>query len=402
MKRIFSSLISVLILCALFLGGCAPAFSDPMSMENQTLPPTQLPDIPTPEPVFYDPMITISPTSGQAGTLVQIVASGFMPNLPVVVGVGPTNSELVQVAEGMADFSGSFTVQFPVQGSPGMDLKVAISQQGKPGVLAPEQFHIVESSQPVVAISPTYGQAGTLVQVVASGFPPNSPVFVGMGPANAGFGQVAQGATDANGVFVTQVSAEGSLGMMLVFAVNVDGQPGVTSSDQFQITGAVPNPPPSTEGSTVIPTPTLYQDMWATYTNPSFSVSLQYPADWQPVPGYGDTETGIIKYAGINGFFMVNSMDSDSIDLAAAAEANHKLKPYGSQPTIESLEVQGQEARLVLPSSDQPAGMQNQAALIVRYPFVATLVWSPRYFVLWADWPHIRAISETIRFTTLE
>ena len=91
-------------------------------------------------------------------------------------------------------------------------------------------------------------------------------------------------------------------------------------------------------------------------------------------------------------------MDADSIDLAAAHEAEHKLQPYGSNPIIETLQIQGQEARLILPSDDQYPGMQNQAALIVRYPFVASLVWSPRYFVLYADWPHIRTIAETLRF----
>ena len=399
MKSELSFLISVLTVSVLFLGGCAPAFSTPVPMDVPMLPPTQLPVILPTEPVVYDPMLTISPTNGQAGTLIQVVVSGFLPNVPVMVGMGPARSELIQVAQGTTDPNGSFTAQVPAQGSPGMDLIFAATQEGQPGVLASEPFHIQEISQPVVSISPTSGESGTLVQVVASGFSPNSPVSVGMGPANAGFGQVAQGITDENGVFIVDVPVQGSLGMLLVFAVAVEGQPGAFSTDQFQITGAVPNPRPSDEGLLVNPTPTAYQDMWTTYSNQAFAISLQYPADWQPVPGYGDPDTGIIKYAGINGFFQVNSMDADSIDLAAAAEAKHRLQPYGSQPTIESLEIQGQEARLILPSNDQPAGMQNQAALIVRYPFVATLVWSPRYFILWADWPHIRTIAETIRFT---
>ncbi len=93
-------------------------------------------------------------------------------------------------------------------------------------------------------------------------------------------------------------------------------------------------------------------------------------------------------------------MDSDSIDLATAAEAEHKLQPYGSQPTIETLQIQGQEARLILPSDDQPTGMQHQAALIIRYPQPVNVIGTPcRYFVLWADWPHIRTIAQTLRFT---
>lgn len=307
MKSKFLFLILVLILNVLVLGGCAPAFSNPIPMDVPTLPLTQPPVI--------------------------------LPTAPVM-------------------------------------------------------------SEPVVTISPTSGESGTLVQVVASGFPSNSPVSVAMGPVNAGFGQVAQGTTDANGVFIAQVPAQGELGMKLVFAVAVVGQPGVLSAEQFQITGAVPNPAPATEQPHGNPTPTLYLDMWIDYSNPVFAISLQHPADWQSVPGYGSPETGEIKYAGINGFFQINAMDTESIELAAASEANHKLQPYGSQPTIESLQLQGQEARLILPSVDQPAGMQNQAAMIIRYPqpvnISGTLV---RFFVLWADWPHIRTIAQTLRFT---
>lgn len=401
MKSESSNLFSILVLSAIFLGACTPALPSPedVPVEISTLPTPQVPVILPTQPVVYDPRVTISPTSGGPGTLVGVVASGFTPNTPLSVAMGPLNSEAVQVAQGMSDASGSFTAQVPALGAVGMELVIAVAQGGQPGVLAPEHFIILEASQPAVTITPTSGQTGTLVQVIASGFPPNTPVSVGMGPANAGFGQVAEGTTDANGVFITQVPAQGSLGMMLVFAVAAEGQPGVLSSQQFQITGAVPNPQPD-EGSQVIPTPTPYLDMWVTYSSPVFAVSLEHPADWAPVPGYGGPETGDIKYAGISGFFHVNAMDSESIDMVVAAEAYHKLQPYGSQPVIESLQVQGQEARLITPSDDQPVGMGYQAGLIVRYPQPVNISGTPvRFFVLWADQAHIRALAETIRFT---
>jgi hypothetical protein len=247
----------------------------------------------------------------------------------------------------------------------------------------------VKSSEPTFTISPNNGPSGTLVQVVASGFPSNAPVSVALGLVNSVFSQVAQGVTDANGGFTAQVTVEGVPGMSLVFAVVPEGQPGVLSRDQFQIYFAVPNPPPTPP---LISTPTPYEDIWKAFFSPAFAISLQYPADWQPVPGYGSPETGEIRFAGINGFFQIGAMDADSIDQAAAAEAGHRLQPYGSQPTIEILQIQDQEARLILPSDNQPTGMQNQAALIIRYPQVATIVW-------WADWPHIRTIAETLRFT---
>ena len=146
------------------------------------------------------------------------------------------------------------------------------------------------------------------------------------------------------------------------------------------------------------PTPSL--DMWTTFSNPAFAISLQYPGDWLPVTGYGSSEMGEIRFAAINGFFQIGAMDSDSIDLAAAAEAEHRLQPYGSQPIIETLQIQEQDARLIIPSDDQPTGMQNQATLIIRYPQPVNVIGTPcRYFVLYADFPHIRTIAQTLVFT---
>ena len=48
----------------------------------------------------------------------------------------------------------------------------------------------VEQLEPFVSISPTRGSSGTIVQVIANGFPANTPVSVGLGPVNAGFGEV--------------------------------------------------------------------------------------------------------------------------------------------------------------------------------------------------------------------
>jgi hypothetical protein len=402
MKNKLFPLTLALIFSVLFLGGCMPPSSE--NMEIQTALPSQL-SMPTleqlPMPVTpqvavktSEPAVTISPDSGSSGTLVQVIASGFPANAPVWVALGPVNSEFSQVARGVTNANGVFLAQVPVIGEPGMNFIFAVVPEGQPGVLAPDQFQVVAETgtNPAVNIAPTSGPSGTLVHVTATGFPASVPVWVGLGPVNSEFGQVAQGVTDGNGVFLAQVPVMGEPGMKLVFAVVPEGQPGVLSPDQFQVIFAVPNPEPT---PLLIATPTPYLDMWTIFSSPAFAVSLQYPADWQPVPGYGSPETGEIKFAGINGFFQINSMDADSIDLAAAAEAGHRLQPYGTQPTIEILQIQGQEARLILPSNDQ----LYQAALIVRYPPVATLVWSPRYFILWADVPHIRTIAETLRFT---
>lgn len=135
---------------------------------------------------------------------------------------------------------------------------------------------------------------------------------------------------------------------------------------------------------------------WETYTSQTFRVILQYPAGWQPVPGYDE------KYGGSDGFFQVSAAFSPdaTVDEACELVANHKHKPYGSRPQVERLRVQRQEACLIWPSDDQVKDMKGQAALIVQYPQsiqIAGDVYG--YFVLWADKDHIREITERLSFT---
>jgi hypothetical protein len=137
-------------------------------------------------------------------------------------------------------------------------------------------------------------------------------------------------------------------------------------------------------------------DSWETYSNPDFAITFKYPSHWELVPGYSDVGD---KFAGSDGFFLITAMSGGTIDDVAANEAGHVLQPYGSHPTVESLWVQGQEARLILPSADQPLGMEHQSALIIRYPQPVPVSGYPcDFFVLYADEDHVRTIGETLSF----
>lgn len=144
--------------------------------------------------------------------------------------------------------------------------------------------------------------------------------------------------------------------------------------------------------ATVMLTPSV---AWATYSDPTFGITLQYPADWQRVPEYDR------KYASPDGFFQLSAIWSAgaTIDQVAEDDAHHKLQPYGSEPTIEaSLQVQGREARLILPSADQPEAMKGQTGLIVHLPQPIEISGHKYdYLILWADQEHIREIAETIQ-----
>ena len=95
----------------------------------------------------------------------------------------------------------------------------------------------------------------------------------------------------------------------------------------------------------------------------------------------------------------LKSMDAGSIEEAVDILLSNELQLFGSQPVIEILQVQGQDARLIVPSTDQPLGREGETALIIRFP-KPVFVCDPycRYLVLWSDVDHIREIGKTIRF----
>jgi len=137
---------------------------------------------------------------------------------------------------------------------------------------------------------------------------------------------------------------------------------------------------------------------WNRYRNDYFHIRLDYPSDWDQVDG--EPHLGE-KFAGQDGFFGIMAIEAggSSIDQLAENEAHHVLLPYGTQPTIESGTVHGQEARLILPSIDQYPSMQGQAELIVRYPQPVEINGHfYDFFVLHADKGHIRAMTNTLRF----
>jgi len=145
------------------------------------------------------------------------------------------------------------------------------------------------------------------------------------------------------------------------------------------------------------PTPTPEIDGWSTYASSDFGVSLRHPAHWSPASGEQN------KVEGDDGFLILDAIGSPqaTIDAVAAGQAGHKLRPYGSQPTIEPLSVQGQEARLILPSAD--ANMGGQAMLIVRYPQPVLIAGTAyEFFALYADQDHIRDIAQSVRFETTD
>lgn len=140
------------------------------------------------------------------------------------------------------------------------------------------------------------------------------------------------------------------------------------------------------------------------YTNSTYRIALSYPRNWQPSKGYNQ------RFNGADGFFQISSIGfSDDVlpgqprptlQDTCNTTAQHKLKPYGSRPQIQRLQIQGRPACLILPSADQDTIMERMATLIVSYPKpirVSTTTYDD--LMLNADKEHIRQIANTLRFT---
>jgi hypothetical protein len=137
----------------------------------------------------------------------------------------------------------------------------------------------------------------------------------------------------------------------------------------------------------------------ARYNNPVFQVSLDYPASWQPAgeeEGPGGTPA---RYQGEDGYFLIAAMGGEGWELEQVAEneANHHLRPYGTNPKIEETTLDGRSGIYIFPDAD--AGMENQSAFIVEYPRPVT-IGDTRYhfFMLYADESHIKDLASTLQF----
>ncbi|MBX4199028.1 peptidase M56 [Candidatus Parcubacteria bacterium] len=134
----------------------------------------------------------------------------------------------------------------------------------------------------------------------------------------------------------------------------------------------------------------------AHYTNYAYRVNLRYPPEWQPVGGYAYD-----RYEGNDGFFGISAGGTGNVAMAdmVKSEVDHPLKPYGKEPSIQDLLIDGQKAKLIMPSADQDASMRGQAVLIVTYPLPLTIgTETYKYFVFWADRAHIQDIASSITF----
>lgn len=128
------------------------------------------------------------------------------------------------------------------------------------------------------------------------------------------------------------------------------------------------------------------------FTSETYRIKLMYPYRW--------SKTDNDRYAGIDGFFQVSAISGDStLDEICSREAHHKLKPYGTHPTITKAIVDRHETCFITPSTDQLMEMRSQSALIIKYGKpVEVKGESCFYLIILTDKNHLRDIAGTLEF----
>jgi len=139
------------------------------------------------------------------------------------------------------------------------------------------------------------------------------------------------------------------------------------------------------------------------YKNPAFHVSILYPKTWQADLRYSKIGGVDGRYYGIDGFFSINSIGGtvgeSAMTVAKNMAFNKRATTFGTSPLVSSIIVDGQEAALILPSSDQSKALENEAAIVVKYPKAFTYQkLTYRFLIIYADKNHIEKFIENIEF----
>lgn len=131
---------------------------------------------------------------------------------------------------------------------------------------------------------------------------------------------------------------------------------------------------------------------WDDYKSELYKITFKYPSSWEKVEEN--------YYEGATGYFIVSVINSNlPIDEVCKEEAYQNLNPYGLEPNIRNIKIGNQEGCLIMPSKDQSKEMDNQAALIVKYPKPINInEIEYNHLIIWAEKNHIQGIKNTLQF----
>lgn len=131
------------------------------------------------------------------------------------------------------------------------------------------------------------------------------------------------------------------------------------------------------------------------FTSKIFHVSLNFPSTWRKVDDYDE------RYQGNDGFINLLAKENHyaTIQSVCEDEINHVLHPFGSNPSVQYLTIDNQEACMILPSDDQNGLMENSAEILIRYPQPIEINgYTYSFLVLVVSEQYASSIAPTIKF----
>lgn len=127
--------------------------------------------------VLVSGTITLSPTSGTAGTSVTVSGSNFSPNSAITIRLGTTTlSTAPSTVTTTSTGTFSVTVQIPIATTAGTHTITATDAAGRVG----STTFTVAAGQTSITLSPSSGTVGSAVTVTGSGFIPNRGITINL------------------------------------------------------------------------------------------------------------------------------------------------------------------------------------------------------------------------------
>lgn len=137
---------------------------------------------------------------------------------------------------------------------------------------------------------------------------------------------------------------------------------------------------------------------WVPHTSTRYGVTLRHPPGWDIDPAYDE------RLGGPDGFVQFNAANGPATPMELCEqEAGHVLMPFGSDPRIEPLSVDGMDGCLIIPGGQGADAMGGQQEAVIRYPQpypVNGAVY--QYLLLYADPTNMLPLLVSLRFGGLE
>ncbi len=167
--------------------------------------------------------VTLSPISGRAGTVTSVTGSGYRPGESVTIRWSTTTGTLLGSVKATTSGTISAKVTVPATAAVGTFRIYATGTSGQAGSAT---YQVTALAIVKVALSPTYGRAGTVTTVTGSGFRPGETVTIRWGGATGTILGSVRATTSGTISAKVTVPATAALGTFTIRATGAAGQLG--------------------------------------------------------------------------------------------------------------------------------------------------------------------------------